>query len=83
MLLCFILGNHSLKSSQYSSEMRSTYKSLLSFHALYIGIILLAFDAGMVTSNDDVFVAMDQIEQINRNASESVTCNYLLSALFR
>ncbi|XP_078368704.1 uncharacterized protein LOC144652532 isoform X2 [Oculina patagonica] len=48
--------------------MRSTYTSPLSCHRLYIGVILLAFNAAIVKSSDDAIVAMDQIEQINRNA---------------
>lgn len=47
--------------------MGSAYTSRLSFYCFYIGIVLLAFDAGLVKCNVDAVVAMDQIEQINRN----------------
>lgn len=47
--------------------MGSAYRSRLSFYCFYIGIVLLAIDAGLIKCSVDAVVAMDQIEQINRN----------------
>lgn len=63
--------------------MGSIYTSRLSFLCFYIGIILLASDAGICKSSDDGFVAMDQIERINKNSGGSVIYNYFLTALYR